>query len=271
MFTPCANIDVHPDQVVQSLKGSAPDFSSISLLNTAAVLFLIQSSCDTFQTPHLLLTKRSSLVKQAGDLCCPGGHVHQRLDRIFGRLLRLPFSPLKRSRGWRNLPQVEATWTKLLSIFWACCLRESWEELSLQSWRVEFLGALPLDQLRLFRQRILPLVGWMCYRAGFRLNWEVERVVPVSFDSLLEPMNYGVYIFDERGEGFEPWGQGPAAFPCFLHENNQGTEILWGATYRIVMSFLKRLYDFDPPPMEGRRIVKGRLSRNYLTGKTEDE
>jgi 8-oxo-dGTP pyrophosphatase MutT (NUDIX family) len=260
-----------PDHVVRALYHSIPRINTLSPGQTAAVLFLIQYSGDMCAEPHLLLNKRSNLVKQPGDLCCPGGRVHPHVDTLLGYFLNLPFAPLARSRGWRVFSKQARSWRQSLSRFWACSLRESWEEMGLLPWRVEFLGMLPLDQLRLFKRTILPLVGWISEHRSFRPNWEVEKIVPVPISSLLEPSNYSVYVLHENIKGPNPLPQGQASFPCFVHRGTQGEEILWGATYRIVMSFLERVYDFDPPAAKHLRVTYGRLSSGYLTGKTRNE
>jgi hypothetical protein len=115
------------------------------------------------------------------------------------------------------------------------------------------------------------MVGWTSTQRRFRPNWEVELILPISFDSLLDPGNYGTCIFLEDEEGFQPWGEGARSFPCFIHKWNGKQEVLWGATYRIVMSFLKLLYHFEPPPMQDRPVIRGSLSQSYLTGKSRND
>jgi hypothetical protein len=41
-------------------------------------------------------------------------------------------------------------------------------------------------------------------------------------------------------------------------------EILWGATYRIAMSFLDICFDFKPPASDGRPIFSAHLTDDYF-------
>lgn len=148
-------------------------------------------------------------------------------------------------------------------MYWACCLRESWEELGLRPWRVEFLGLLPVYHLSLFNRKILPMVGWTSGTVDFRPNWEVSRIVRIPIPSLLRPESYAVYSL--RLEGGRPYPDGleQPHFPCFIHRDHEGQEVLWGATYHIVLSFLERVFGFQPPPASGRWIIQGVLPETY--------
>jgi hypothetical protein len=152
---------------------------------------------------------------------------------------------------------------RLLSVFWAGCLRESWEEMGLLPWNVEFLGVLPLYRLRLFDRRILPMAGWVHRQSRFRPNWEVDRILTLRLEDLLIPGKYGRYRIRNHP------GQGENVYPCYIHTDQQGQEILWGATYWIVESFLRMVLGFEPPEPELRPLVEGELAENYLTGTRE--
>jgi hypothetical protein len=132
---------------------------------------------------------------------------------------------------------------------------------------VEFLGLLPLYQLAFFGRGIFPLVGRIKGSRQFRLNDEVERVVPIPFSALLEPENYGTYLLDGDWTGTQASQQEPNSFPCFVHDTAEEREVLWGATYRVVMSFLERIFGFSPPPMKARPAVTGTLDSTYRTGR----
>lgn len=262
---------ISQEQVVEALGGQVQSIHGLSTERTAGVLFLIQGRKDLRQEPVLLLNKRSPWVRQPGDLCCPGGRVHGGVDRLLGALLRFPGSPLVRSPGWKAGGKNGHLWKRYVSLYWACCLRESWEEMGLRPWGVTFLGLLPMYQLALFTRHILPMVGWISGLRHFRLNWEVERLVPLPFSSLLASENYGVYMLETEGERPHGWSQGPNRFPCYVHLDGEGREVLWGATYHIVESFLARVFGFTAPPIEGRPVVFGTLSDAYLTGERSRE
>lgn len=248
--------------------GKVPgDKQGVPLGRTAGVLFLIQCPTGGCQGPVLILNKRSTLVRQPGDLCCPGGTPRPGVDRIVGTLLQIPPLPLWRSRGWRALRGIDPGQRRVIAMYWACCLRESWEEMRLPPWKVEFLGPLPPYRLRMFERDILPMVGSISGSSCFRTNWEVERVLAIPLSSFLDPGNYGKYILSGEGGGPYPGEEGPVTFPCFIHRDKGVHEILWGATYNIVLSFLSLVWGFEPPPLEGREVVKGRLPRGYLSWK----
>ncbi len=156
--------------------------------------------------------------------------------------------------------QISPRSKKALAVFWAACLRESWEEMGLFPWRVEFLGVLPLYSLRLFPRQILPMAGWVHGQTRFRPNWEVEKIIPIPLEGLLNPANYARYRISNHPRS------GENVFPAYVYQERGEREVLWGATYWIVESFLKLALGFQPPSMELRPLVEGQLAENYLTG-----
>ncbi len=251
-----------PEGVAEVLAPAPGDREAPVPADAAGVLFLLHRDRPSGE-PTLLLTKRSALVRQSGDLCCPGGSRHG-IDTALGLLLRLPGAPLRRSPGWGPTERGGRARARLVSRYWACALRETWEETGLSPFGIRFLGALPIYRLVLFRRAILPLVGWVEGPRRFRLNWEVDRLVPVPLAELLDPARYAVYRLDlgDDGSGIPT----TRTFPCFLPREGGGSEVLWGATYFIAVSFLERVFGFRPPPEEARPAVAGALAPDYATG-----
>ena len=249
---------LRPEALAAALAGQGPDLSSLGPEDTAAVLFLIQDRPGDGRAPGLLLTKRSPWVRQPGDLCCPGGRVHPRVDGVLGDLLALPGSPLTRGAGCETDTFGDSERTRLLGLYWACALREAWEEMGLNPWGVEFMGVLPLNALASSVRGILPLVGWTEAPQRFRPNDEVERVVSIPFASLLERGNYCEYRLE---------GDWSGSWPGFVCEHEGGREVLWGATYRIVTTFLEIVFGFEPPRTAGRPVITGTLDSAYATGR----
>lgn len=144
--------------------------------------------------------------------------------------------------------------------FLANGLRESFEEIRLNPFKVEFLGALRCYQLDLFQRMIFPIVGIMKTDAKSKPNWEVERVIKIPFSALLTPENYAVYRLAVTGK-FKPiYKKDLVDYDCFIHrEKGRKDEILWGASYRIVQSFLSVVFDFDPPEQHFRPIIEDEL------------
>lgn len=236
---------------------------------TSAVLFLLgnrpgRSGFD----PCLVLNKRSRRVRQPGDLCCPGGGVHPAVDRWLAKFLSLPGLALKRWphwAGWRRHPDRAAR----LALLLATSLRESLEEMRLNPLGVEFIGPMAAQRLVLFNRRIFPMAGWAASQRRFYPNWEVERIVRVPIRSLLRAENYGRYRLRPPGAAATPGLPGPHAdYPCFLHRDGHGTELLWGATYRITAAFLETVFHFQPPPADRLPVRNGVLGTRYLGGES---
>mgnify|MGYP001818653043 CR=1 FL=1 len=215
----------------------------------------------------LMLTKRSRQVRQPGDLCFPGGGIEALSDGMLSQLLALPGMPLRKWPQWPRLqkghPQIRRFVVRLL----ATGLRESFEEIGLMPFAVDFLGPLPPQRLVMFKRVIFPMVGQITWQRRFRMNWEVERLVFIPFEKLLTPDHYACYrvTYDTHLKG--SYGRPGGDFPCFLHQvKGQKQEVLWGATYRIVVALLSAVFDFHPPPTDQLPVVERTLSSTYLTG-----
>jgi hypothetical protein len=116
-------------------------------------------------------------------------------------------------------------------------------------------------------QRIIyPMVGCISRHRRFSPNWEVEKVVYVPVRDLLKADQYACYRI-RMAKGLEEENSGAwQDFPCFLHQDGNESEILWGATYKIVMLFLELVFGFKPPEGASPPVVYGSLGENYLTG-----
>ena len=237
---------------------------------TSAVLFLLgkESACGTEANgPCLILTKRSRDVKQPGDLCCPGGHTLPLIDKLVGRLLALPGSPVRRWPHWprwrRKHPQEAARMAQLF----ATGIRESIEEMRLNPLGLTLLGLLPPQRLVMFQREIFPLVCHVDRRQAFVPNWEVARIHYIPLANMLQKENYACYRLQFAGQAADAAANTVKDFPCFVHREDGQTEYLWGATFRITMAFLALAFDFHPPALKALPVVNGRLERNYLSGK----
>jgi len=236
----------------------------------SVVLFLLglyRHGRERLPVPCLILNKRSDRVPQPGDLCCPGGGIAPRVDRLGAQLLRLPLSPLRHwpsYNAWRaEAPRAAAR----LRLLMAAGLREGMEEMRLNPLGVQFLGGLPAEHLVMFKRTIVPLVAWVHRQRYFRPNWEVERIVRIPLRDLLSPGGYVALRL--RTEDHDA-GVGEAAvrsFPAFRFPTSGGTEILWGATFRITMHFLEQVFGFHAPDQTGGVTIEKRLTADYVTGR----
>jgi hypothetical protein len=234
--------------------------------SSSVMLLLGKQAVDNGSQPEtcIILNKRSKEVLQGGDLCCPGGTINSRLDSYLARALWLPGSPLTRWPHWsclRNKCREEAS---LLARLLATALREGWEEVRLNPLGVRFLGPLPSQCLIVFRRVIHPMVAWLSWQERFTPNWEVEKIVSIPLRSLLDPDNYAVYRVDVPPHlGWRLPGK-DHEFPCFLYAQRNNREVLWGVTYRIVMSFVEMVFDFTPPDEGDLPRVHGTLEECYV-------
>ncbi len=235
-------------------------------IKASAVLFLLtqyQAEVEQPAEPCLLLNKRSKKVLQPGDLCCPGGGIESK-DRLFSRVLRWPFSPLRKWPAWERWKCQSSESIDGLSLLLATALRESWEEMRLNPFKVAFMGPLPVQKLVMFKREIYPLVGWVPEGQALVPNWEVERIVHLPLRRLLEVHRYARYrlTFDTT-QGISHRKED---FPCFIHNGRGGEEILWGATFRIAMDFLRMVFGFRLPDLRQAPIIHRRLDDAYLNG-----
>jgi len=234
-------------------------------LKRISAVFLLLGSGDQGK-PVVILNKRSKYVRQAGDLCCPGGGIAPCMDRWFARGLYLPGSPLARwhqGKWWRR--HRPADYHKL-AILLATALRECFEEMRLNPLAIRFLSPLPKQRLVLFRRDIYPMVGWVHHQRRFFPNWEVEKIVRVPVDALIEAKHYARYRFSFEAHGNGVPGLPDRDMPCFVHRHKGETELLWGVTYRIVTDFLEKILGFTPPAMDNLPVVRRRLDHRYIEG-----
>ena len=234
------------------------------MATASAVLFLLGRQPGKTNHPEeicLILNKRSANVRQAGDLCCPGGRVSPRLDTGLAKLLNLPLLPLARWPywpGWRQRRSHDARWLRLLL---ATGLRESVEEMRLNPFGLKFLGPLPPQPLVMFQRVIYPMVVWVTGQKRFYPNWEVEKIVCIPLREFFNTSQYARYRLKIETPST---AENINIFPCFRYQKDGEAEILWGATFRITMVFLNYVFGFSPPDFDSLPEIRGHLTRAYL-------
>jgi len=203
------------------------------------------------------LIKRSAFVPQPGDLSFPGGLVDPVLDRLL-RLFLL-HGPL---------PTVPPPLRQLISLFLATALRESWEEIHLPPGRVRFIGPLPTCGVTLFRRTIFPLAALVRDPVALRPNREVERIVEIPLAAFGQKDNFGSFqLLFSPGAGADPVPS--PTHPCLIHREPDGTEeVLWGATFYIIVQFLRIVdRDYRLPDWRSGRVVQRTVTAAYRTGR----
>ncbi len=215
----------------------------------------------------VILNKRSTYVQQAGDLCFPGGGTDRKLDGILSRLLEWRILPTGRSDPLRRLLRTSRRERDVFLLVLASVLRESWEEMRLPPWKVEYMGALPTLWMQSFPRVIFPVVGKV--RSGWmaKPNWEVESVLRLPLRAFFDPESYANCRFlvsapSNDGGAVHEW-----EYPCMVIQSDSGEEILWGATFKILMNFMQRVFDLPVDQINPSREVVKELSPYYFSGK----
>ncbi|HXX33103.1 MAG TPA: CoA pyrophosphatase [Thermodesulfobacteriota bacterium] len=214
-----------------------------------------------------LLSKRSKSVQQPGDLCAPGGGIHPFLDSLSGWLLRFGLLPGIRGPGFTLAKRKgESVYWKILFLL-GNALRESWEELRLSPFNVEFLGPLPTYHLHHRPWIIFPLVGRVKHSWKPKLSWEVDKIVSIPLAAFFDRANYAVYSLEVPENLMAQGIPNPWEFPCLVHKEGGEEEVLWGATFEIIQTFFKIVFGFSFPVPEKGRVVRKLLPSNYISGR----
>jgi 8-oxo-dGTP pyrophosphatase MutT (NUDIX family) len=213
------------------------------------------------------LIKRSSKVAQPGDLSCPGGLLHSFWDPLLAPLISRKIIPILRADALKYAMLRNNETFRMINLFLTNAVRESWEETGLSPWNILFLGPLPSYSLLLFRRTIFPLVGFVKRKWHFSPSSEVEGIVEIPLMSFFDESNYGLYNVETSKE-LKTHREHTREFPCLITHDNQGNEeILWGATFYIIMNFLKIILNLDIPDLHSKRVINRTLGPEYLTGK----
>ena len=224
----------------------------------SAVLLLLSSTSGNGSGPCIILNKRSEKVKQPGDLCCPGGSISPVLDAGISKFLLKSGLLLNGWTYWASMMKNQAEDAQHLALLFTTAVREALEEMRLNPFGIRFLGPLPPTHLVMFKRLIYPMTAWVGSQKKFFPNWEVDKMIYIPLRMLMDSKNYARYELH-----FENSDMDVKEFPCFVFEQSNGNELLWGATYRIVMTFLKLVFKFIPPDMNMLRSISGVLRQDY--------
>jgi len=250
--------------------GDAPGVSPVR--RTAGVLLLLNFnekepySRSPHGDFHFLLIKRSSTVAQPGDLSCPGGMLSPVWDSLLDKLVRGGCFPNLKGRGLAYAAARDKEIYRLITLYLTNAMREAWEEIRLSPFNLRFLGPLSTYDLLLFKRTIFPLVGFTKHPWRVNTNHEVEQIIEIPLRSFFDQANFGRYIIgfrDPQQSADLRYGE----FPCLICRDSQDHEqILWGATFYIIINFLKTVCGYELDPSRSQRIIRRHLPDNYAQG-----
>jgi len=240
---------------------------------TAGVLLLLeerpvpQRSVSGGHELVLQLIKRSGRVSQGGDISCPGGMLNPVLDRGLAWLTQKDVIPAFDGLSRDYARKRSEDNYRLINLFLATAMRESWEEIRLSPFNIDFLGPLPTYSLSLFRRTIFPLVAHVKKPWVGKMNPEVDKLIEIPLKQFFEVHHYARFII-ESPSTIPAQEDEPPFFPCFVHDDAEGhQEILWGATFKIIMTFLHIVFQFQLPYIPATHQFRRVLTSDYLTGR----
>ena len=210
------------------------------------------------------LIKRSEKVSQAGDISCPGGILHPTTDKIISNLLSTGLLPSLHGQISAATINKDRKTIRLIRLFLVNAIREAWEEIGLNPFRFLFLGALPCYSLTLIARTIFPLVCLTPEPFEFKLSAEVEKILEVPVSTFFNGSNYALLEIETPFDSSTPPYR--SQFPCIvLNDNQGGKEILWGATFNIIINFLRIVSGNSLPVPSSPDTIKKVLSKTYIS------
>jgi len=262
------------DRVVERLRGGEGELAEKMRLirevgagqePSSASAVLVALEFDREKREHvLILNKRSDRVQQAGDLCCPGGRLDFGRDRRLARLMAWRMALLSPHRGLLRGSRHERREGKgMVRFVLAGALRECWEEMGLRPWKVEYLGILPAQQLQRRPRIIFPVVGRIRGRWQERPNWEVGKILRLPVGAFFKPESYVIHRLNLPRSVRDKFGVDRWEVPGLSVQTHGGEEILWGATFQILLTFLERTLDLPLGGIHPQRTVERDLPDHY--------
>jgi len=234
-----------------------------SLYRKAGVVLLLNYKSNQDKPEYVFqLIKRSEKVSQAGDIGCPGGMLHPRLDNILSCFLKLGIIPSMQGENANYTQSKDKETNFLIRLFLATALREAWEEVGLNPFNVVFLGALPSYSLSLFARTIFPVVCVTPKHFEYKLSSEVEKVLEIPLSFFFNSANYAILDIktSQRNDSES------MRYECLIIPDGQGGEdILWGATFKIINNFLRIISDDSLPLPSASRTIKKFLATSYIS------
>jgi len=232
----------------------------------AGVVLLLHYKSNQEKSEYVFqLIKRSEKVKQAGDISCPGGILHPRIDKILGYFLKTGIIPDMRKKTLNYDACKDKETNSLIRLFLTNSLREAWEEIGLNPFNILFLGALPSYSLTSFPRTIYPLVCLTPNPFQYRLNSEVDKILEIPLSFFFHDSNYA--SLEIKTPMVNSTSAHNSKLPCLIIPDDTGNlDILWGATFNIITNFLRIISDDSLPLPSAPRTIKKVLTNSYISG-----
>lgn len=129
-------------------------------------------------------------------------------------------------------------------------LRETSEEIGVRAEDVTVLGTLHDENTVVSGFMLTPFVGTIAYPYPLRLSpAEVHSVLEAPLRSLLDPRNVRAEIWRDRGA------------PRTMYVYSVAGDVVWGATARVIMQFLRRVFGDAVPDGTGTGNTRGGRAR----------
>ena len=269
--------DIFPSFVTAKLAASTIDYkerhSLIAKTNKtdwphleAGVLLLLHYKSNQEKSEYVFqLIKRSQKVSQAGDISCPGGILHPRMDKILSYFLKTGIITDLRKKTLNYDAYRDKETNYLIRLFLTNALREAWEEIGLIPFNISFLGALPCYSLTSFATTIYPLACLTPKPFRYKLSSEVDKILEIPLSFFFQSSNYAsLEIETPMGDSVSSQNN---KFPCLVIPDDKGNiDILWGATFNIITNFLRIISDDSLPLPSASRTIKKVLTNSYISG-----
>ncbi len=208
---------------------------------------------------YVQLIKRSLTVSQPGDLSFPGGMMSPVKDRILRFAITSGMLPIIKRNPALNFDREDPQTFGLQMLFLASAVREAWEEVRLNPYHIVYLGPLPTYTLQFFQRIIFPSVCFIGKKSRYQMNEEVERLVRIPLAAFFNPDNYYRLLVQSAHSNVHR-----ECFPCLLFKDKRNEEhILWGATFFLMMNFLRIVYRYEVPAIPKDRFLNKTLSPGY--------
>ncbi|MEN6624556.1 MAG: CoA pyrophosphatase [Smithella sp.] len=271
------NKDVFPSFVADKLSSTIIDYKekyneikyfskkAIPRLAAGVVLLLHYKEFNSDHSEYAFqLIKRSDKISQGGDISCPGGMLRPVFDRVFSFFLKAGLFPSLHQQITSVTTGKDREDINLINLFLVNALREAWEEIGINPFRVSFLGALPCYSLMVAARTIFPLVCLVPEPFEFKLSSEVDKIIEIPISTFFDSSKYALLDIEMPFSSIITNKQ----FPCLtLAVDNGEQEILWGATFNIIMNFLRIISDESLPIPSSCETIKKVLSKNYISRK----